>query len=358
MTGHAVLSVATVGVLGACAALVLAIVVVRVDRLWRERREQRLLAPLRAGLIRVAAGEDADGLATRELASTTGPTATILDRRIVALLGKVRGAPTEQLVQVLRAHGAVDRAHCDLSRRSPVRRARAAQALGLTRAHEARPGLESALGDRHLEVRASAAFALGLLGHPESGAAVLAAVAGTDARRGSVMGLPAGAASEALLAMGVGISTDLLDGMRHEHPRTRTVAAHVSGTGSFTRGLDQLRELLEHDPEVTVREVAATAIGQLGRRPEDVDALARLTGAGAPRSLRRACVVALGELRLPEAVPLLSGLVTDEDERLRELAATALLTLGPLGRQELSLHADTNAARVATLSAALQGAGR
>lgn len=169
MTGDAVLRAATVSVLAACAALVLAIVAVRIDRLRRARREQRLLAPLRSMLVCVSAGEDADGLATRRLASTTGPTATVLDRRIIALLRKVRGTPTEQLVRVLHTHGAVRRARRDLNGRSAVRRARAAQILGLTCAHEARPALEAALRDRNLEVRASAAFALGVLGRPESG---------------------------------------------------------------------------------------------------------------------------------------------------------------------------------------------
>jgi HEAT repeat protein len=358
VTGHGVLAFATASVLAACVVLVATIVLVRGVRLSGMRRDERLLAPLRSSLIQVAAGEDADGRATRQLASATGARAAALDTRIIALLGKVRGTPTDQLVQVLQTHGAVQRAHRDLVRRSPVRRARAAQVLGLTRAHDARALLETALRDRHLEVRASAAFALGLLGEPESAAPLLAAVAGTDPRRAGVVGVPAGAASEALLSMGVGISAALEEGMRHDHPRTRTVAAHVSGLHSVTRGLDVLRELLEHDPDIVVREVAATAIGQIGRRSEDVAVLARLTGSEVAPSLRRACVAALGELRLPEAVPVLSALVVDDDERLRELAATALLRLGPEGRLALAPHTDTTAVQAATLFATLQGASR
>lgn len=357
MSPHTLLFAATVGVLGACAGLLLAVVVVRLDRLNRERREERLLAPLRATLIQVAAGEDDEGLAVRDLAGTTGSTATALDRRIISLLSKVRGAPTEQLVEVLRAHGAVHRAHRELTHRSPVRRAQAAQVLGLTGCAEAREALEVALQDRFVEVRGSAAYALGLIGDPRSARPILGAVGGVTGRRGAPLGLPAGAAADALQGMGIAISPDLRAALDDPHPRTRTVAAFLIGRGSFTSSLPRLRELLHSDPDVTVRSMAASAIGQLGRT-EDVPALAAHTVETEPTSLRRACVAALAELGQRSAVPVLTDLVSDPDPRVGEQAATALIGLGRAGIDALEPLRHVPATRSATLVAELRASGR
>ena len=62
--------------------------------------------------------------------------------------------------------------------------------------------------------------------------------------------------------MGVGISEVLRDGMADDNARTRMVAAHLSGERSFTRGLPELRQLLDADPDLTVRETSAD-----GHRP-------------------------------------------------------------------------------------------
>ena len=115
--------------------------------------------------------------------------------------------------------------------------------------------------------------------------------------------------------------------MADDNARTRMVAAHLSGERSFTRGLPELRRLLDADPDLTVRETSATAIGRLGRG-EDVGILVRHTAESEPLALRRACVVALGELREADAVPALAALLEDSDPRLAELAATALLHVG------------------------------
>lgn len=357
MTPHHILVAAMTGVLGACAALLLAVIVVRFDRIIGDRREERLLTPLRSALIEVAAGEDVEGLAVRELAGTTGAAAKALDRRIIRLLTKVRGAPAEKLVEVLRAHGAVHGALRDLTHRSPVRRARAAQLLGLTRSENGRERLELALRDRFVEVRASAAYALGLLGDPRSAGPILAAVGGATDRRDAPLGLPAGAAAEALHGMGIAISDQLRAALDDEHPRTRIVAAFVIGGGSFTSALPRLRQLLETDADVMVRSVCASAIGHLGR-VEDVAALAAHTAPGEPASLRRACVAALGELRERAALPVLANLVVDPDPRLGEQAAAALIGLGRDGRAALEPLRDVPATQSATLLASLQGSRR
>jgi HEAT repeat protein len=347
--GAALLVGATVVILGACVLLIIAVVAVRARRHSRHQRDEMLLSPLRRPLITVASGEDDDGAAAEELTWATGVSRTVLDRNIVEMLTKIRGVPAEQLVHVLEVHGAVDAAVADMSSRSTVKRARAAQLLGLARAGHTVPLLVEALGDDSVEVRNSAAYALGLIGDPAAAGPVLAAIAAPE------RGLPAATAAEALQSMGVGISEVLRDGMADANARTRMVAAHLSGERSFTRGLPELRQLLDADPDLTVRETSATAIGGLGRA-EDVGILVRHCVPSEPLALRRACVVALGELGEAEAIPALALLLADSDPRLAELAATALLSMGPEGRDALEGHEDDPAVRTARLLASLQKA--
>lgn len=349
IVGGALLIGATIAVLGGCLLLVLAVVTVRSRRRSRNQRDQMLLSPLRVPLITVASGEDDDGSAAEQLTWATGVTRTVLDSNIVELLTKIRGGPGDQLIRVLEVHGAVDAAVSDLTHRSSVRRARAAQLLGLARADHTVPLLVEALSDESVEVRNSAAYALGLIGDPSAAGAVLAAIGAPD------RGLPAATAAEALQSMGVSISEVLREGMRDDNARTRMVAAHLSGERSFTRGLPELRHLLDHDTDLTVRETAATAIGRLGR-DEDAAVLSRHTVATEPLSLRRACVHALGELGDDTAVPTLAALLDDPDPRLAELAASALLVLGPGGGAALAGHEDDPAVRTARLMASLQKA--
>lgn len=347
--GAAVLIGATMAVLTACLLLILGVVAVRARRHSRNQRDEMLLSPLRPPLITVASGEDDDGSAAEELTWATGVSRTVLDRNIVGMLTKIRGVPAEQLVHVLEVHGAVDAAVDDMSNRSSVKRARAAQLLGLARAGHTVPLLVDALRDESVEVRNSAAYALGLIGDPSAAGPVLAAIGAPD------RGLPAATAAEALQSMGLGISEVLRDGLADEHPRTRMVAAHLSGERSFTRGLPELRVLLAHDPDITVRETCAVAIGRLGRG-EDAEVLSRHTADTEPLSLRRACVSALGDLGEAGAVPTLAGLLGDPDPRLAELAASALISMGPDGRDALSGHEDEPAVRSARLVASLQKA--
>jgi HEAT repeat protein len=266
------------------------------------------------------------------------------------MLTKVRGVPAERLVEVLRGHGGLERAVLDLGHRSPVRRAQAAQLLGLARAENALRRLVAALNDEVGEVRNSAAYGLGLVGDPAGARAILTAL-GKPGR-----GLPASTAAEALQAMGVGVAEALRESLGDPNARTRTVAAYLTGQRSFTRALPELRHLLDTDPDLTVRETVAVAIGRLGRA-EDVAVLARHTTIDDPITLRRACAAALGELGETDAVPALVELLDDPDPRLAEIAATSLIQLGPSGRDLLGAHGHNPAVRAAQVVAALQGAG-
>jgi len=340
---------ATDGVGLGCGALAALACLTRVGRRRRLTRRQRLLAPHRADLIAGSAGEDSEGASLRALAAAPRRAQPALAENVTGMLGKVRGLPAEQLVDLLREHDALDRARADLGHRSRVRRARATQLLGLSRDSSAVEALLPALDDRSPEVRASAAYALGLIGDPRAAGPLLRATGSPGG------GLPAGLAAEALLGMGVGISDALGQGLRDPDPRARTVAAHLCGAGSFTRPRPILRELLAGDPDLTVRETCAVALGRIGRT-EDAEALARHTEAEHPLPLRRVCAAALGELADPTAAPTLAALLHDPDPRLAELAAAALVRFGPAGRHALDAADHRGPVRSALTLARLQGA--
>jgi hypothetical protein len=341
----------------ACLLAIVLVVATKVRRTVRQRRRAALLRPFRSQLIVVSAGEDEGRAALSALVAADGAAGRVVDAAAVGMLGKVRGMPADQLVEVLQVHGAVRDATSDLRHRSPVRRARAAQLLGLTRARITAPALVTALRDDAVEVRAGAAYALGLMGDADAAGPLLEAVDAPDA------GLPAGIAAQALLSMGVGISQALLDGLYSERAGTRHLAAYVSGVGSFTRSVPALRRLLENDVDLTVREASATALAAIGTAL-DVGVLGRHTVPGLPLSLRRTCAIALGELGDVAAVPLLTELLDDPDPRLAELAARALVELGPAGQSALlerpvsEPDAPHGAIEAALTIARLQGALR
>jgi HEAT repeat protein len=334
-------------VLLTCLTLVLLIVATKVTRTLRDRRTAALVAPHRADLLAVASGEDDDGAHRDALIAVDGPAREALDDAVLDLLEKVRGVPAEELAAVLLAHGAVDRAPHDLQHRNTVRRARAAHVLGLCHVGAALPLLVEALKDPAPEVRVAATRALGRLGEPCAAAPLLTAV-------GAERAVPAGPAADALEQMGVGIAGALRDGLLAVSPTTRTVAAYLSGEGSFTRSTDLLRLSLTTDEDSVVRATAAVALGRMGR-PGDVPVLLAGTSGEQPSELRRACASALGDLGDPQAVDGLRALLADPDPRLAEIAATSLLRLGPVGRTALESVPTNASIETARAVARLQG---
>ncbi|MEO5981050.1 MAG: HEAT repeat domain-containing protein [Pedococcus sp.] len=333
-------------VLLACLALALSVIVSKVRRLGRENRTAIALAPLRGALIELAAGEP-DGLPV--LRSARGKAADAVDDAAVRLLAKVRGEPAGQLVAVLEEHGALDRAKADASHRSPVRRAHAVQLLGLAHVADSTALISEALEDEAAEVRASAAYAAAYLADPWLAAPLLRSV-------GDGGGIPAGLAADALLEMGVEIAPVLRAAMRNPAPRTRMVAAHVAGAGTFVQALPELRELIGSDTDLTVRIEAAESLGLIGRESE-VELLTRHTAVGVATDLRRTCARALGRIGAPSALPTLVGLLDDSDTRLAELAAQALVQLGTPGVDTLVARRAEPAVGTALVLAGLK-AGR
>ena len=328
-----VLVFSTLAVFLAAASMVALVAVTKTGRTARAQRRAAVLAPFRQDLIVVSAGEDEDGRAAERLSGTSDQVGEQVDRAAIDLLGKIRGEPAEQLVAVLWQHGTVREATRLLRDRSPVRRAQAAQVLGLSREQGAVDSLVAALDDPAIEVRTSAAYALGLIGDPAAARRLLQVV---DTPERAV---PSGITAEALLGMGVDIADDLVSSLDSDRPGERHVASYVSGIGSFTRSLPQLRRLLAEDDDLTVREACAYSIGAIGGA-QDVPVLARHTAPDQPLPLRRVCVSALGDLGDTGAVPVLAELLDDPDPRLAELAADSLVLLGRPGRAAVEAYVE------------------
>lgn len=88
--------------------LALVVVVAKLGRARRERTTRTVVTPHRLPLLVVGSGEDDDGAALAHLLSVDSRTWRRLGAAVVALLSKVRGAPAEDLVLVLREHGEVE----------------------------------------------------------------------------------------------------------------------------------------------------------------------------------------------------------------------------------------------------------
>ncbi len=310
----------------ACASSVAAIAIARFRRGRAGARSRALLAPYRRALIAIVSGEDEDGQAKAALYAVPAPTWDLLRPNVVAFLVRVRGTPADDLGELLRSHGEIERATRMLASRSAVRRARAAYLLGLVRDPDSAALVLPLLGDSDADVRLVAARALGALGEPSAASDVLHAL---RTHHGQI-GLPAWVAVEALLAMGVQIVPALQTGLASEDPAVRNVCVVVTGHGTFPSAAPQLRILLATDNEGDVRASAAVALGRVGG-VDDVAALARHTDPSETTVLRRTCATALGDLGQREGLDTLAGLLGDGDRRLAELAADSLVRIGSEG---------------------------
>ena len=336
-------------VVTAVACLVMAVLVVAVKggrqlgRLGRERR----LAPLRRDVLVVATGEDTpDGAALARLAAVTGRARPDLRDLVVALLGKVRGEPAEQLVELLREQGALREAVRHTRSPLPSRRVRGLYLIGCCRDHEGLDAAVAALEDPSRRVRSQAVRTVGRVGDPSAAPALLRAL-----RRD---GIHLGDAVEALVGMGYGISGALLQALEEGDPRARTVAAHLCGIGGVRAAAPLLVTLLESHDDPTVAAAAAVALGKIGR-PQDAGALSAATLHFFPFPVRHAAIAALGELGVEGAVPVLTRHLDDPSSQVAEAAAEALIALGPRGRRAVVEHQLLPAAGTALALARLKG---
>jgi hypothetical protein len=151
---------ALLGLLAVVSALSLLIVGNRLVRRHRQRRRERIVAPVRGPLLQLlCAEEDEQTELLHRLAEIDRRTWIALEPTLTALLGKVAGGARTALVRLYELRGAAVDAVADLSSRSAARRGRAAQVLGQLRHRPAAPSLCRLLADHDPEVRLAAARA-------------------------------------------------------------------------------------------------------------------------------------------------------------------------------------------------------
>ena len=352
MITSSVLIVAGLALGLASVALALVVVVARVARFAAGSAREARLAPHRPALLAVAAGGDEDGAQAARLRAVSGRDWPTVRALAVALLGKVRGEPADELARLLDARGEFRRARSAVRSRRAIVRERAAWVLGLARQQEDAVLLLPLLADRSDDVRLAAARSLGWLGDPVAAAPLLAAVRPVRGQPG----IPVAVAAEALLSFGTGAVPAVSSGLADGDPTVRAVAAMVAAEEALSTVAPQLRSLLADDPVLEVRVPVARALGVVGG-PEDVPGLAAQTAATQPPAMRRAAAQALGELGDPGAAPILAGLLADPDVRLAQSAGDALVRMGPHGAREL-LYASAGTGPAARAAARSLGMAR
>lgn len=327
---------------GIVAVTGLGIVVIRLLRRGRQRRQAELAAGPRRALLAFVADNGEDG--GRELVEIPGPAWRAAEPGALALLGKLRGEAHLGLVSVFLRRGVARAALGDLRSRSRVKRARAAQVLGDLELREAVPGLCELLADRHPEVRVVAVRALGRIGDP---AAAWRIIAGLD-RADPVSSL---LATDALVRLGAEAEVTLSAALDHPQARVRAVCLDALGLLGATGSVPRMARVLRDDASPDVRIAAAVNLGRLGTRTA-LEPLTLALHPSRPALLRAAAARALGDLGAPAAVPTLARLLGDDEFQVAHEAAHALRRLGPAGAAALVEAVEDEAAK-----ARLAGAG-
>lgn len=350
MNVRQLLLVANIVVIAACILILALIIVSKWHRGRRTANAANQVAPHRHALLEVAAGEDEAGLARGEL-SDLGPAVwKHMNPLVISMLSNVRGTPAAELALVLESHGEVARARRMAHSASAVQRSRGAYRLGLIGDRDSVGLLIDLLSDKSDEVRLVATRALGAIGDPVAAAPVIEALRQKHGR----IGVPAWIAEEALLSMGMDVVPVVLNAMTDKEHGIRNVGAVVAGLGTFVSTASILRRLITSDVSSQVRRSAAVSLGNVGDA-SDVGVLAAHTGAQHPQALRRICAESLGTLGHRDALPVLTTLLDDDDQRVAQLAADAMVLIGLEGIRALKATTEGEGRRVAR--AALHVAG-
>lgn len=348
MDSRQLLVVFATAIAAVCVTLVALTAIARMARIRRDRWTQRLSAPQRRNVLEVASGEDDDNVAAGALHLLTGREWIATRAVVVGMLGKVRGAPAQSLVDIVAAHGEIVAAREALRSRNAATRGQAVHLLGLARDAEAVDGLIRLTRDRSPEVRQAAVSSLGQIGSGGAAAAILNSVIGA----GEAPAVPAWVAAEALLALGPGVEPIVRTGLTHDDHRIRGVALTVASHSVMPTTVPILRDRFGAERDPLLHAEVASALGRVGSAA-DVQLLVTGTAQGQPAALRLACTAALGELGHPDGLGRLADLTADPDRRLAQLAADMLLEAGAPGQRLLEDaaraqgHAATGAVAVA-----------
>ena len=320
-----------------------AIIIVRIVRQLRLRKNVALAAGPRRALLNFVADNGEEGAA--DLVAIPDDAWRAAEPGALALLSKLRGEAHVALVSVFLQRGTARRALGDLHSRSHVRRARAAQILGDLELRQAVPELCRLLTDRHLEVRVVAVRALGRIGDPAAAWRLIASLDQHDP-------VPSLLATHTLVQLGPEAEVTLSAALDHPEARVRAVCLDALGLLGATGSVHRVARVLSEDPVLDVRVAAAANLGKLGTRTALEPLTAALTPAR-PDALRATAAKALGDLGAPAAVPALAALLNDRAYWVAHEAAQALRRLGRTG---LAVLKEVVAAEDAQARAAGAGA--
>jgi HEAT repeat protein len=310
---------------GVVAVTVAAIVVVRVLRKFRHRRQAALAAAPRRALLAFVADNGEHG--SEDLVAIPDEAWRAAEPGALALLGKLRGEAHLALVSVFLQRGAARAALGDLRSRSRVKRARAAQVLGDLELRQAVPELCRLLTDRHDEVRVVAVRALGRIGDPAAAWRIIAGLDRADP-------VPSLLATHTLVQLGAEAEVTLSAALDHPQARVRAVCLDALGLLGATGSVHRIARVLREDSYLDVRVAAAINLGKLGTRGA-LEPLTQALSPARPPALRAAAARALGELGAPDAVPTLAALLDDPEFQVAHESAHALRRLGRAGTEAL-----------------------
>lgn len=262
--------------------------------------------------------------------------------------GATESETAERLLAVARAGGgeSLGKLRAALADRDPAARQWAAHSLAVLGDKSAVPDLTRALaGDESEKVRLAAANALGMLRAPEAVPALVAALdekayAGLDKRQEMPFGWlrpVRWAAARSLAEIGDERAVEpLIAQMRRAQNDYLAVLAESLARLRARQALPEMCRRLQGRPRDSGARACAEAIGELAdpARPGPEATAALLAGLrGSDVSVRRAAIVALGRLRVGEAVGPLRELAADAaaDPYLRQAAEGALAAIAGAG---------------------------
>lgn len=209
-----------------------------------------------------------------------------------------------------------------LRSKKAARRALAATALGMIGYGPASKKVMALLDDRDVSVQHAAIIATGRLGGTDAVPSLSRVAGRADLNRRVLAATALGLTGKSAAV------TTLLRLLGDPHPKVKANAARALGAIGNKRATLPLGAILA-DPvsRAPVRQATAEALGRLGD-PDGVAILLQATGETDPH-VRKAAVVALGDLKDPRAVSALSLLVKDPE--LTEAAMRAMGQIGHVG---------------------------
>lgn len=263
-----------------------------------------------------------------------------LETKARALLPSLRGQDRETVGRVLERLGAVDAARLQIKSKRAGARSEAGEFLGESGSVDALSDLLELLRDFDPKVRWAAARGLGRLGNPSAVEPLLAAVDGPCA-------VPVDVIADAVLALRSCPIAKLRPGLGSPSVSARALTVELLGRFQVLAAIDEVADLLHHDPSVEVRARAARSLGRM-ESPRAVPPLVACAGDG-PVAVRAQAIWALGQIGADEGLDVLRSSVLGDVHHLSAMAADALAMMGPKGRRVLGEVAagDGRTARMA-----------